>query len=90
MVHLNVVQSLRNSGIDLVVNEDYPFCRVIAVLTRCLLNPACLQPIPIPEETKDETAGAEMELCLEEHRDPSFRPGGRTSRISGILCHYDP
>jgi hypothetical protein len=63
-VPLNVAKSFRNSGIDLFVDEDHLFCRVIPGLARCLLNPACLQPVPIPEKTEDKTAEAEMESYL--------------------------
>jgi hypothetical protein len=59
-------QNFRNSGIDLVVNEFRLFSRVIPGLARAVLNPACLQLVPIPEETEDETAESEMELYLEE------------------------
>jgi hypothetical protein len=65
----NVIQSFRNAGIDVVVDENYLCCRVISSLARCLLNPASLQPVPIPEETEDEAAETDMELYVEERYD---------------------
>jgi hypothetical protein len=57
-VPLNVVKTFRNSGIYLLVDDAYLFFKVIPGLIRRHLNPACLQSVPIPEETEEETARA--------------------------------
>lgn len=65
-VPLNVIKSLRNADIDVVVDENHLCCRVFPGLARCILNPASLRLIPIPEETEDETVETEIESYLEE------------------------
>jgi hypothetical protein len=59
-VPVNILKSFRNSGIDLIGDENYLLYRVIPGLARCLLNPTCLQPISIPEEIEDEAVKTDM------------------------------
>jgi hypothetical protein len=65
-VPLNVIKRLRNADIDVVVDENHLCCRVFPGLARCILNPASLRLILIPEETEDEAIETEMESYLEE------------------------
>jgi hypothetical protein len=60
------MKSFRNAGIDMVFDDNNLCCRVIADLARCLLNPASLQPVLIPEEIEDEPHEMNMELYVEE------------------------
>jgi hypothetical protein len=65
-VPFNVIESFRNSDIDVVVDGNHLYCRVILGLSRCRLNPASPQPVPIPDETKDEASEKDTELYVEE------------------------
>jgi hypothetical protein len=51
----------------MVVDENGLCCRMFLSLSCCILNPASLRRIPIPEETEDEAAETDMELHLEEY-----------------------
>jgi hypothetical protein len=64
---VNIIKSFRNSGIELIVDEKCLLCKLILGLGRYILNPTCLQPIPIPGEADNEAVGTNMELCVEEY-----------------------
>jgi hypothetical protein len=66
-VPVNFIKSFRNSEIDLITDENYLLYRDIPSLARCLLNPTCLQLVPIPEETEDEAVETYMELYVDEY-----------------------
>jgi hypothetical protein len=66
-VPVNIINGFRNSGIDLIADENYLLCRAIPGLARCFLNPTCLQPMPIPEETENGAVETDMELYVEEY-----------------------
>jgi hypothetical protein len=59
-VPVNIIKSFRNSGINLIVDKNYLLCRVIPGLARYLLNPTCLQPIPVTEETEGEAVETDI------------------------------
>jgi hypothetical protein len=57
-----MIESFRNAGTSLVVDEKHHCCRVLPGLASCILNPESLRTVPIREETEDEAAETDMEL----------------------------